>query len=202
MPFFLPLDNAKMAAPRHKTVVPGEASETDSEEELNLSSAPQASSPSLSGVKVPGEAYETDEEEGGSPGGPKAKPPPLSPDLPPLIVFRNSDPGSPTAVEEKPALRIRHRGRYSTLLQQKLIESNARLYYDVSGTIKQVYQTAIKEIGAITGHLSDSQNGIINASHNIRLVLDDLRAVADKIDIVTSCNLLPDIQMELPLGPP
>ncbi|XP_053123210.1 biogenesis of lysosome-related organelles complex 1 subunit 3 [Hemicordylus capensis] len=187
-----------MTTTRHKTVVQGEASETDSEEEVYLSSMPQTSFPSLSGVKVPGEASETDEEEGTSPSMPKAKPKLISPDLPPLIVFRNEELGSPTAVEEKPALRIRHRGRYSTLLQQKLIESNARLYYDVGSTIKQVYQTAIKEIGAITGQLSNSQNGIISASHSIRLVLEDLRAVADKIDIITSCNLLPDIQVPLP----
>ncbi|XP_062996295.1 biogenesis of lysosome-related organelles complex 1 subunit 3 [Elgaria multicarinata webbii] len=186
-----------MTAPGYKTVVQGEASETDSEEEVYLSSVPQGSFPSLYGVKVAGEASETDEEDA-SPLGPKATSTLISPDLPPLVVFRNDDLGSPTAVEEKPALRIRHRGRYSTLLQQKLIESNARLYYDVSSTVKQVYQTAIKEIGAITGQLNNSQNGIINASHNIRLVLEDLRGVADKIDIITSCNLLPDIQIELP----
>uniref|UniRef100_A0A8D0DUW3 Biogenesis of lysosome-related organelles complex 1 subunit 3 n=1 Tax=Salvator merianae TaxID=96440 RepID=A0A8D0DUW3_SALMN len=181
-----------------RTVVQGEASETDSEEEVYLTSVPQASFPSLSGVKVAGEASETDDEEEASHKHSREDPGIVSPDLPPLIVFRNEDLGSPTGVEEKPALRIRHHGRYSTLLQQKLVESNARLYCDVNSTVKQVYQTAIKEIGAITGQLSNSQNGIINASHNIRLVLEDLRAVADKIDIITSCNLLPDIQIELP----
>ncbi|KAJ6663475.1 hypothetical protein lerEdw1_009554 [Lerista edwardsae] len=188
----------KMTSPRYKTVVQGEASETDSEEEVYLSSVSQTQIPSLSGVKIPGEASETDEEENATPSGPKPEPKFISQDLPPLIVFRSEDLGSPTAVEEKPALRIRHRGRYSSLLQQKLIESNARLYYNVSSTIKQVYQTAIKEIGAITGQLSNSQNGIINASHNIRLVLEDLHTVAEKIDIITSCNLLPDIQITLP----
>ncbi|XP_060639580.2 biogenesis of lysosome-related organelles complex 1 subunit 3-like [Anolis sagrei] len=187
-----------MTTSKYKTVIQGEASETDSDEEVYLSSGPQGSLPSLSGVKVAGEASETDEEEDGNSGQSKMEPQLLSPDLPPLVVYRNEDVGSPTAVEEKPALRSRHRGRYSTLLQQKLIESNARLYYDVNSTVKQVYQTAIKEIGAITGQLSNSQNGIINASHNIRLVLEDLRAVAEKVDIITSCNLLPDIQIQLP----
>ncbi|XP_044291157.1 biogenesis of lysosome-related organelles complex 1 subunit 3 [Varanus komodoensis] len=187
-----------MTAPRHRTVVQGEASETDSEEEVYLTSVPGGSLPPVYGVKVPGEASETDEEEDAGPLGPKAKPKLISTELPPLVVFRNEELGSPTAVEEKPALRIQHHGRYSTLLQQKLIESNTRLYYDVNSTIKQVYQTAVREIGAITGQLSNSQNGIISASHNIRLVLEDLRAVADKIDIITSCNLLPDIQIEPP----
>ncbi|XP_063168604.1 biogenesis of lysosome-related organelles complex 1 subunit 3 [Candoia aspera] len=191
-----------MISPRYKTVIQGEASETDSEEEINSSALSRAPFCSLSGVQVAGEASETDEddEEARNPAGSKTEAKLISPDLPPLIVYRNEDLGSPTAVEEKPALHIRHRGRYSTLLQQKLVESNARLYCDINNTIKQVYQTAIKEIGSITGQLSNSQNGIINASHNIRLVLEDLRAVADKIDIITSCSLLPDIQIEVPPG--
>lgn len=187
-----------MAAPKSNAVVEGEASETDSEEEAYLSSVPLASVPSPVGVKVLGEASETDEEEDAKLSGLKPEPRLISPDLPPLIVYRNEEVGSPVAVEEKPALHVRHRGRYSTLLQQKLIESNTRLYHDVSSTVKQVYQTAIREIGAITRQLSDSQNGIINASHSIRLALEDLQAVADKIDIITSCNLLPDIQIALP----
>ncbi|KAJ7303971.1 hypothetical protein JRQ81_011486 [Phrynocephalus forsythii] len=64
--------------------------------------------------------------------------------------------------------------------------------------VQRVYQTAVKEIGAVTGQLANTQIGIINASHNIRLALDDLRAVADKMEIITSCNLLPDIQIEIP----
>ncbi|XP_039208173.1 biogenesis of lysosome-related organelles complex 1 subunit 3 isoform X1 [Crotalus tigris] len=189
----------EMISPGYKTVIQGEASETDSEEEINCSASHQAAFGSPSGVQVAGEASETDEEnEAQSPAGSKTEAKLIAADLPPLIVYKNEDSESPTAVEEKPALHIKHRGRYSTLLQQKLVESNARLYYDINATIKQVYQTAIKEIGAITGQLSNSQNGIINASHNIRLVLEDLRAVADKIDIINSCSLLPDIQIELP----
>ncbi|XP_007421570.1 biogenesis of lysosome-related organelles complex 1 subunit 3 [Python bivittatus] len=188
-----------MISPRYKTVIQGEASETDSEEEIHTSTLPQAPFCSLSGSHVVGEASETDEEEEArNPAGSKAEAKLISPDLPPLIVYRSEDLGSPTAVEEKPALHIKHRGRYSTLLQQKLVESNARLYYDINNTIKQVYQTAVKEIGAITGQLSNSQNGIISASHNIRIILEDLQAVADKIDIITSCSLLPDIQIEVP----
>uniref|UniRef100_A0A0B8RRL5 Biogenesis of lysosome-related organelles complex 1 subunit 3 n=1 Tax=Philothamnus irregularis TaxID=1899461 RepID=A0A0B8RRL5_9SAUR len=184
-----------MISPRYKTVIQGEASETDSEEEINCTASTRAAFGNPSGVQVTGEASETDEEdEAGS----KTEAKLITPDLPPLIVYRNEDSEPPTAVEEKPALHIKHRGRYSSLLQQKLVESNARLYYDIHNTVRQVYQTAIKEIAAITGQLSNSQNGIINASHNIRLVLDDLRAVADKIDIINSCSLLPDIPIEGP----
>ncbi|XP_070620915.1 biogenesis of lysosome-related organelles complex 1 subunit 3 [Erythrolamprus reginae] len=188
-----------MISPRYKTVIQGEASETDSEEEINCLASTRAAFGNPAGVQVAGEASETDEEdEAGNLAGSKAKAKPITPDLPPLIVYRNDNPESPTAVEEKPALHIKHRSRYSSLLQQKLVESNARLYYDIHNAVRQVYQTATKEIGAITGQLSHSQNGIINASHNIRLVLDDLRSVADKIDIINSCSLLPDIPIEVP----
>uniref|UniRef100_A0A8C6Y0Y2 Biogenesis of lysosome-related organelles complex 1 subunit 3 n=1 Tax=Naja naja TaxID=35670 RepID=A0A8C6Y0Y2_NAJNA len=194
-----PKRDPEMISPSYKTVIQGEASETDSEEEINCSASSQGAFGNPAGLQVAGEASETDEEdEARIPAGPKAEVKWVTPDLPPLIVYRDEDSESPTAVEEKPALHIRHRGRYSTLLQQKLVESNARLYYDIHNTIKQVYQTAIKEIGAITGQLSNSQNGIINASHNIRLILDDLRTVADKIDIINSCSLLPDIPIEVP----
>nr|XP_006115559.1 biogenesis of lysosome-related organelles complex 1 subunit 3 [Pelodiscus sinensis] len=187
-----------MAAPQCRTVIQGEASETDSDEEVYLSSVPQGPCPSLSGVKVLGEASETDDEDEGSPSGPEAKSQLVDLDLPPLIVLRKEEPRSPVGVEEKPALRLQPQGRYSTLLQQKLAESNARLHGDVSCAIKQVYHTATKELAGLTAQLSASQSGIIGASHHIRLVLDDLRAVADKMDIITSCSLLPDIQIELP----
>uniref|UniRef100_H3A4L4 Biogenesis of lysosome-related organelles complex 1 subunit 3 n=1 Tax=Latimeria chalumnae TaxID=7897 RepID=H3A4L4_LATCH len=174
-------------------VVQGEASESDSEEEVYLTSThPIPFSGSL-GSKVPGEASETDEEEEERPRAASNAPKSLSLGLTPLVVIRTEQPGSPTGVEERPALKIGHGGRYSTLLEQKLLESNARLQQDVSNAVRQVYQTAARQIQASTLQLSNSQNGIINASHSIRLILDDLRAVAETMDIITSCNLLPDI---------
>lgn len=37
-----------------------------------------------------------------------------------------------------------------TLLQQKLQESNSRLYNDVSQTLRQVYSGATKEVGDVS----------------------------------------------------
>lgn len=185
-----------MSLNKYQTVVQGEASETDSDEEPYLGTMQQTMSSSVTGMTIPGEASETDEEEEVQPSRNKTAPTPIDKDLPPLIVFRNDAPKSPVGMVEKPALNIQHPGRYSTLLQQKLLESNTRLHHDVSSTIKHVYQTATKEIRCVTNQLNNSQSGIISASHSIRLVLDDLKAVAEKIDIITSCNLLPDIQIE------
>ncbi|KAM4642618.1 biogenesis of lysosome-related organelles complex 1 subunit 3 isoform 1-T2 [Discoglossus pictus] len=182
-----------MSTPCYQTVVKGEASETDDEEEMYVTSIPSGPFSTVCGVKVQGEASETDEEEEGDQK--MQMPRTLEKDFPPLVVIRNVGEGLPFGVEEKPTVNIRHEGRYSTLLQQKLLESNARLYHDVNNTIRHVYHTATSEIRTLTGQLSNSQNGIINASHSIRLALEDLKGVSEKIDIITTCNLLPDIRI-------
>ncbi|XP_006627713.1 biogenesis of lysosome-related organelles complex 1 subunit 3 [Lepisosteus oculatus] len=190
-----------MASNKYQTVVQGEASETDSDEEAYITSL-SSSYPVAAGVKVLGEASETDsEDEAGGATRPievRAATEDVQKDLPPLIVIRNPPDSPVSAAEEKPVLRLRQGGRYSTLLQQKLQESNARLCGDVTQTVRQVYQNATKEIRLATAHLNNSQNGIINASHSIRLVLEDLKSVSEKIDIITSCNLLPDIRISTP----
>ncbi|XP_075692136.1 biogenesis of lysosome-related organelles complex 1 subunit 3 isoform X2 [Rhinoderma darwinii] len=190
------LDNLQMSSQGFQTVVKGEASETDDEEEMYVTSVPTRSFSGTCGVKIQGEASETDEED--DEGVEKDKKTPsksLEKDLPPLVVIRNEGDISPVGIEEKPIVNIQQPGRFSTLLQQKLLESNARLYHDVNNTVRQVYHTTNNEIRTLTGQLSNSQNGIINASHNIRLALEDLKGVSEKIDIITSCNLLPDIKI-------
>ncbi|KAM4019875.1 biogenesis of lysosome-related organelles complex 1 subunit 3 [Anomaloglossus baeobatrachus] len=178
-----------------QTVIKGEASETDDEEEMYVTSVSTRSFLGTCGVRIQGEASETDEEEDKSLKRNKTPSMCLEKDLPPLVVLRNEGDSASVGFEEKPTVNIQQAGRYSTLLQQKLLESNARLYHDVTHTIRQVYHTTTNEIRTLTGQLSNSQNGIINASHNIRLALDDLKGVSEKIDIITSCNLLPEIRI-------
>ncbi|MBN3302297.1 BL1S3 protein, partial [Amia calva] len=190
-----------MASNKYRTIVQGEASETDSDEEVYITSIP-SSCTAVVGVRVPGEASETDsegeDESRTKPDeGQEASPAVYHKDLPPLIVIRNTT-DFISAAEEKPVLKLEQGGRYSTLLQQKLQESNLRLCCDVTQTVRQVYQNATKEIRMATSHLNNSQNGIINASHSIRLILEDLKSVSEKIDIITSCNLLPDIKIDTP----
>ncbi|XP_038641930.1 biogenesis of lysosome-related organelles complex 1 subunit 3 [Scyliorhinus canicula] len=183
-----------MASTECKTIIEGEASETDSEEEVYLTSSPPAGI-LQTGTKVPGEASETDDEEDDGATAVRDIQQAIQRGLPPLIVIRDGQSDILTAVEERPALRFRHQGRFSTLLQQKLRESNGRLHQNVEHAVKLMYESAAKEIRAATSHLSNSQNGIINASHSIRLILEDLKSVTEKMDIITSCNLLPDIQI-------
>ncbi|KAM8903504.1 biogenesis of lysosome-related organelles complex 1 subunit 3 [Spinachia spinachia] len=182
----------------YQIVVQGEASETDSDDEVYITSM---SPPQIAtvGAKVPGEASETDseEEEGEQADRASSLRPDsahlLRRDLPPLIVVRDH-PDIQSIVDDRPSPT--HRPQGDTLLQQKLQESNSRLHSDVGQIVRQVYGTACKEVQSATAQLNTSQSAIINASHSIRLILDDLKAVSEKIDIITSCQILPDINIK------
>lgn len=181
---------------RYQIVVQGEASETDSDDEVYITSmaAPQLATV---GAKVPGEASETDSEDEVEQSGrvsalSQESGQILRRDLPPLIVVRDH-PDIQSIVEDRPSPT--HRPHGDTLLQQKLQESNSRLYTDVGQTLRHVYGSASREVHNATAQLTTSQSAIINASHSIRLILDDLKAVSEKIDIITSCQILPDISI-------
>lgn len=183
----------------YQIVVQGEASETDSDDEVYITSLPPPQAVTA-GAKVPGEASETDSEGEEEQGGrtstlSQESTQILRRDLPPLIVVRDH-PDIQSIVEDR--LSPTHRPHGETLLQQKLQESNSRLYHDVGQTLRQIYSSASKEVHNATSQLTASQGAIINASHSIRLILDDLKAVSEKMDIITSCQILPDININSP----
>ncbi|KAL4648465.1 biogenesis of lysosome-related organelles complex 1 subunit 3 [Arapaima gigas] len=167
-----------MATNKYQVVVRGEASETDSDEELYITSVASAQS-MAAGLKVPGEAPETDSDEEvdnrrnlvttGSLENVQV----FHMEIPPLVVTSDA---KELNIEEPPAWKLEQGGRHNTLLQQKLQENNSRLYNDVKQLYAHVYNNAAKEIRGATTHLSSSQNGIIGASHSIRLILEDLNA--------------------------
>ncbi|XP_053729229.1 biogenesis of lysosome-related organelles complex 1 subunit 3 isoform X2 [Synchiropus splendidus] len=180
---------------RYPIVVQGEASETDSDDEVYITSLPAAQT-ATAGTKVPGEAAETDSEAEQDAADrlsvmSQESTQILKRDLPPLIVLRDH-PDIHSIVEDRPSPT--HKPHGETLLQQKLQESNCRLYADVSQMLQHAYGSASREVRGATAQLTASQSGIINASHSIRIILDDLKAVSEKIDIITSCQILPDIQ--------
>ncbi|XP_049433116.1 biogenesis of lysosome-related organelles complex 1 subunit 3 [Epinephelus fuscoguttatus] len=184
----------------YQIVVQGEASETDSDDEVYITSMPPPQTVTV-GAKVPGEASETDsegeEEEQADRASSLSQESTqiLRRDLPPLIVVRDH-PDIQSIVEDRPSPT--HRPQGETLLQQKLQESNSRLFTDVAQTLRHVYGSATREVQSATAQLNTSQSAIINASHSIRLILDDLKAVSEKIDIITSCQILPDININNP----
>lgn len=189
-----------MSSSRYPIVVQGEASETDSDDEVYITSLTSHQT-TTGGSKVPGEASETDSEDD-----PQQtvrasvmaqeSAQILKRELPPLIVVRDN-PDVQSIVEDRPSPSHKPHGG-DTLLQQKLQESNSRLYTDVGQMVRQVYGSASKEVHSVTAQLNTSQSAIINASHSIRLILEDLKAVSEKIDIITSCQILPEIKMNNP----
>ncbi|TRZ19297.1 hypothetical protein HGM15179_007775 [Zosterops borbonicus] len=157
-----------MAAPRPPRVVPGEASESDSEPELLVGTAGEAPG---AGLKVPGEASETEEEE-----------------------EEEQRPKTPPVPAEEPAAVW---GGGPSLLQQRLREGTGRLRGAVGSALRQSYGSAARSLGGLGGALGRAQVTAAAAAHCLRLARRDLRAVADTIDIVTACHLLPDIRGQL-----
>lgn len=170
------------------TVVPGEAAETDtelsassSEEELYLGpSGPTRGRPT--GLRVAGEAAETDSE-------PEPEPEPAAApgDLPPLVVQR--DAVETWGTEETPAMAPAR-----SLLQLRLAESQTRLDHDVAAAVSGVYRRAGRDVAALAGRLAAAQATGLAAAHSVRLARGDLCALAERLDIVAGCRLLPDIR--------
>ncbi|XP_026337852.2 biogenesis of lysosome-related organelles complex 1 subunit 3 [Ursus arctos] len=170
---------------RPETVVPGEAAETDSElsassseEELYLGpSGPTRGRPT--GLRVAGEAAETDSEpeQTAAPG-----------DLPPLVVQRDTA-GEAWGAEETPAPAPAR-----SLLQLRLAESQARLDHDVAAAVSGVYRRAGRDVAALASRLAAAQAAGLAAAHSVRLARGDLCALAERLDIVAGCRLLPDIR--------
>ncbi|KAM6038283.1 biogenesis of lysosome-related organelles complex 1 subunit 3 [Chlamydotis macqueenii] len=165
-----------MAAPRPPRVVPGEASESDSEPELLGGAARGAPG---TGLKVPGEASETEEEEE------EEEEEQQRPKTPPVLA------------EEPAAVWGGGRGDPS-LMQQRLRAGSGRLRGAVGSALRQSYGSAARQLGGLGESLGQAQAAAAAAAHCLRLARRDLRAVAAAVDIVTACRLLPDIRGPLP----
>ncbi|XP_012938113.1 biogenesis of lysosome-related organelles complex 1 subunit 3 [Aplysia californica] len=173
---------------QYKTVVQGEASESDEEEELSSSSLSEPRA-----VVVEGEASESEEEELDSSG--KSIPPAL----PPIksLNEHSSSYESIDSITNVPTLAPRQawKPKYDTVLNRKLWESNLSLCNNANGIASQAYLSAAKDITNCAQQLSKSHGAIQDVSHNLRLLTNDLFNLDDRTDIIISCKLLPDIQL-------
>ncbi|KAM6032953.1 biogenesis of lysosome-related organelles complex 1 subunit 3 [Theristicus caerulescens] len=165
-----------MAAPRPPRVVPGEASESDSEPEPPGRGAAAGGTPGP-GLKVPGEASETEDEE------------------------EEERPQTPLASPEEPAAVWGSGRGPPSLLQQRLRAGSGRLRGAVGRALRQSYGSAARGLGGLEGALGRAQAATAAAADCLRLARRDLRAVAAAVDIVTACRLLPDIRGQLPPAP-
>ncbi|XP_032446670.1 biogenesis of lysosome-related organelles complex 1 subunit 3 isoform X3 [Xiphophorus hellerii] len=133
-----------MSSSRYPIVVQGEASETDSDDEVYITSLTSHQT-TAGGAKVPGEASETDSEDDPqqavrSSVMAQESAQILKRELPPLIVVRDN-PDVQSIVDDRPSPSHKPYAG-DTLLQQKLLESNSRLYTDVGQRVRQVYGSA------------------------------------------------------------
>lgn len=191
-----------------QTVVQGEASESDEDNDVKADafydSSETVQEPNRAklggtsgGVVVSGEASESDEEE-------------VNTDeihqLPPLKVDRadtsatdhlpEGEPVSPTAVQHTDT----HRPKYNSLLHRKLRDRNIALRQHIADTINQTYVIAGKDLHNNTLQLQKTQVAIQDVSHHMRLTTNDLFHLEDRVDIVASCNILPDININIPVS--
>ncbi|XP_034842640.1 biogenesis of lysosome-related organelles complex 1 subunit 3 isoform X2 [Mirounga leonina] len=81
-----------------------------------------------------------------------------------------------------------------SLLQLRLAESQARLDHDVAAAVSGVYRRAGRDVAALASRLAAAQAAGLAAAHSVRLARGDLCALAERLDIVAGCRLLPDIR--------
>ncbi|XP_070568481.1 biogenesis of lysosome-related organelles complex 1 subunit 3-like [Ptychodera flava] len=178
-----------MAAREIVSVVDGEASESDSEEEVNTHQATK-------GLVVPGEASETDSEDEA----PEIRP---GTGLPPLKV----EPGSAgdslsfasssesDSFGEEARSRKKDIPKYDTLLHRKLRDRNSSLRSHLESAVSSAYTTSTKDITSTSQQLVKSQMYVQDVSHNLRVLSGDLTSLQGKVDIIASCNILPTLHV-------
>ncbi|XP_070189925.1 biogenesis of lysosome-related organelles complex 1 subunit 3-like isoform X2 [Littorina saxatilis] len=187
------MDN-KNKTPNVQTVVQGEASESDEEEEKEVGGT-QA-------VVVAGEASESEEEEVDTSVSESG-----SPELTPLKVepSKKLERGSSSDLSDVPMLMSPrmaesryNKPKYDTLLHRKLRENNWQLHEHMVEVAGQAYLGAARSLSSTTTHLVKSHSVVQDISHSMRLLTNDLFHLEDRIDIIQSCKLLPDINIPAP----
>ncbi|XP_048769879.1 biogenesis of lysosome-related organelles complex 1 subunit 3-like isoform X3 [Ostrea edulis] len=170
-----------------RTVVDGEASESDDDELSETEAtkdAPGVDPLNINAVSISGEASESEEE--------------IEEDeesIPALKVETrksglkagNISAASPKLYSSQP--------KYDSLLHKKLREKNANLRRHMVDSVHQMYLVSAKDLHNTSLQLHKSQTFIMDISHNMKLLTNDLFYLEDKVDIVTSCQILPDINI-------
>ncbi|XP_064618060.1 biogenesis of lysosome-related organelles complex 1 subunit 3-like [Liolophura sinensis] len=184
---------------KFQTVVEGEAPESDEDEEVRqISENSQSQNDTVStpqrvrtGLVVAGEASESEEEEIDT-----------RETVPPLMVNKDGEgDGSRVLLREEshsPLLdRQAEKPKYNTLLHKKLRERHAMFRRHLVASSAQMYLSASKDLHNTTQQLMKTQLVVQDISHNMRLLTNDLFHLEDRIDIISSCNLLPDINIQM-----
>lgn len=154
------------------SVVSGEASESSDDD--NFSS----STPTNTGVIVMGEASESDDEAPSSL--------PSAPITTKLVTAL--DDGT-----KRSTLELKLPPKYKGLLYKKLREKNLALRNNWKKTLSNAYSHSAVEVRNMTTRTLHAHSLAQDAKRNMHLVRNNISSLRDKLDIVTSCMILPDI---------
>ncbi|XP_025097277.1 biogenesis of lysosome-related organelles complex 1 subunit 3-like isoform X1 [Pomacea canaliculata] len=201
-----------MEKSKFQTVVQGEASESD-DDEVHVSSVNIKPFPSRvlqtsleskktaggQAVVVEGEASESEEEEEVEVDTSlnSTKLPPLKVEPQKKVQYGSSGDLSdvPTLMSPRMADLRFNKPKYDTLLHRKLRENNWHLHDNMLEVAGQMYLGASRSLGSTTAHLLKSHSTLQDISHAVRLLTNDLFHLDDRISIILSCKLLPDINL-------
>ncbi|XP_003725109.2 uncharacterized protein LOC100893309 [Strongylocentrotus purpuratus] len=191
-------------------VVSGEASESDSDDELTAAAQLVAGRSQSSigeelrqaGVVVQGEASETDIEEDEEMHLARAEQQqfPSQSNIPPLKVNRASRSpsiGSQSSIKSvTSASQVKvsplDPPRYDTLLHRKLRERNISLQVSLQEAVAQAIQAKHKEFSNTNQMLTKSQMVIQDVCYSMRHFSDDIKRTNEKLDIISTSGYLPE----------
>ncbi|XP_071493996.1 uncharacterized protein [Diadema antillarum] len=195
-------------------VVKGEASESESDEDLALEAAAElvAGQRQLSigaelrqmGVVVQGEASETDSEGDHEETRARAEQYhfPTQSNIPPLKVDRGSRSpsiGSQSSIKSSSSASQLAKvspldpPKYDTLLHRKLRERNISLQANVHEAVAQAIQAGHKDLSGTNQMLTKAQMVIQDVCYSMRHFSDDIKNINNKLDIIATSGYLPDI---------
>lgn len=85
--------------------------------------------------------------------------------------------------------------RHNTLLHRKLRERNSSLRRNLAEMVRQPYQNATRDLGAVGQGLIRCQQQVQEVSSTLRRVTNELFQLEDKVDTVRHCSIIPEINI-------
>ncbi|CAH1228364.1 BLOC1S3 [Branchiostoma lanceolatum] len=83
--------------------------------------------------------------------------------------------------------------KYNTLLHKKLDERNRSLKKNIKEFLSASYHHGNRTIHTSTEHLIKSKAALQDVTHNLSVIQRDLGSLQEKVDIISTCNLLPQL---------
>jgi uncharacterized coiled-coil protein SlyX len=184
------------------TVIAGEASESDDDystgtptwsdagnvgpepvpQGIQQGTSQITNTPAGTGIVVSGEASESDDENDKNTTAPY-----------PVMTVTDEDHSLISA--ELPTRPTMNLPAYDSLLHRKLRETNATIRGHLQDVFQKQFESAGRNIRGVNQQLASSQLLIQEISHTMRLLTNDLFQLEDKVDIVVTCPILPQVNV-------